>query len=48
MGDLVYGLDHVSPDSPEHAALLQQLTKHVSDLMITLDRAADFLKPIGI
>jgi len=52
VGDLLYKLDPSSPDqvkldpsSPEHERVVKQLKKHVSDLMILIQRAADYLKP---
>ena len=34
--------------SPEYTAVVKQLKKHVSDLMIIIKRAAHFLKPIKV
>jgi len=48
IGDLLYKLDEVQGDtsSSEYKAVLKQIKKHVSDLMIIIKRAAHYLKPI--
>ena len=46
--DLLSRIDHTIKDSDEFNSLLKQIHKHVSDVMIAVDRASDFLKPIGI
>ena len=48
IGDLLYKLDEVKEGdtSPEYKAVLKQIKKHVSDLMIIIKRAAHYLKPI--
>jgi len=44
LGDLLYGIDDLSAEAK--SARVKQLKKHVSDLMITMMRATDFLKPM--
>ena len=48
IGDLLYGLKNLDTTSPEHEKIVKQLKKHVSDLMIIIQRAADYLKPFPV
>lgn len=48
IGDLLYGLKGLESTSPEHEKIVKQLKKHVSDLMIIIQRAADYLKPFPV
>jgi len=48
VGDLLYKLEGFNTTDPEHEKTLKQLKKHVSDLMIIIQRAADYLKPFYV
>merc|ERR1711936_412056 len=45
VGDLLYKLEGFNSTTPEYEKTLKQLKKYVSDLMIIIQRAADYLKP---
>jgi len=44
IGDLLYGVDDLSEE--DRTERVKIISKHVSDLMITIKRAEDFLRPI--
>merc|ERR1711892_1382903 len=48
VGDLMFGLDSLDSASPEYEKKFKQLKKHISDLMIIIQRAADYLKPLPV
>jgi hypothetical protein len=46
VGDLLYNLEGLDPASSDHLKVVKQLRKHVSDLMIIIQRATEYLKPL--
>merc|ERR1712029_805693 len=46
IGDLLYKFDQTQENSEENKLVLKQIKKHVSDLMVIIKRAANYLKPI--
>jgi len=46
VGDLLFSLEELEPTSEEYSRVVKQLRKHVSDLMIIVQRATDYLKPL--
>jgi len=44
VGDLLYSIEKETVDSPEHKRLVKKLRKHVSDVMIVVQRATNHLK----
>jgi len=46
VGDLMFSLEELEPDSDQYEKVVKQLRKHISDLMIIVQRAAEYLKPM--
>jgi len=46
LGDLLFGLDEL--DQENRALRIKQLKRHISDLMIVIDRAAKYLRPLHV
>jgi len=46
IGDLLYKLDQTQENSADNKMVMKQIKKHVSDLMVIIKRAANYLKPI--
>jgi len=45
VGDLIFSLEELEPSSEEYEKVVKQLRKHISDLMIIVKRAANYLIP---
>jgi hypothetical protein len=56
VGDLIFSLEelaptnpkYLAPGSPEYERVVKQLRKHISDLMIIVKRATDYLTPLPV
>jgi len=46
LGDLLYGIDELSGE--DRLQRIKQLKRHISDLMIVINRASDFLQPLPL
>ena len=46
VSDLLYSLESINPGSPDAEKIVKQLKKHVSNLMIIIQRATEYLQPL--
>merc|ERR1711909_268406 len=46
VGDLMFSLEELEPESEQYEKVVKQLRKHISDLMIIVQRAAEYLRPM--